>query len=79
MSDTVRRIGEIAEMLPPERQEVLLQIAESLFTPSRFFEAMTQDQRRELDAAIAEADRNEGLSSAEVGARLGRIASDRKA
>jgi hypothetical protein len=77
MKDTVRLIGEIARRLTPERQEVLLEIAEGLSRPSRFFDAMTQDQRRELDEAIAEAERDEGVSSAEVGSRLERLTSRR--
>jgi len=74
MTNTVRRIHEIAEQLAPDLQQVLLEIAESLAHPSRFFDAMTQDQRAELDHAIAEADRNEGLTSAEVERRLRKIA-----
>jgi hypothetical protein len=79
MNDTVRRLGEIAEKLPPDQQEVLLEIAVGLLRPSRFYDLMAADQRRELDAAIAEADRNEGISPADVEARLGRIDSHRKA
>jgi len=79
MTNAVRRIHEIAEQLAPDRQQVLLEIAENLAHPSRFFESMTAEQRSELDEAIAEADRNEGLSPAEVEARLREIAPNRKA
>ncbi len=79
MTNAVRRIHEIAEQLAPDRQQVLLDIAESLMRPSRFFDSMTQDQRAELDDALAEADHNVGLTSAEVEARLRKIAPSRGA
>lgn len=79
MPNAVQRIREIAEQLAPDRQQILLEIAESLARPSRFFDSMTHEQRSELDAAIAEAERNEGLTSAEVEARLRKIAPSREA
>jgi hypothetical protein len=79
MTNAVRRIHEIAEQLAPDRQQVLLEIAESLARPSRFFDSMTQDQRSDLDGAIAEAERNQGLTSAEVEARLRKFAPSREA
>jgi hypothetical protein len=79
MTSTVRRIHEIAEQLTPERRQVLLEIAESLVRPSRFFDTMTQNQLFELDGAITEAERNEGLTSSELEARLRKIAPSREA
>jgi predicted transcriptional regulator len=79
MTNAARRIHEIAEQLAPDRQQVLLEIAEDLAHPSRFFESMTPEQRSELDEAIAEAERNEGLTPTEVEARLHKIAPNRKA
>jgi hypothetical protein len=79
MTNAVRRIHEIAEQLAPDRQQVLLEIAEGLARPSRFFETMTQAQRSELDEAIAEAEHDQGLTSAEVDARLRTIAPSHEA
>jgi hypothetical protein len=79
MTIAVQRIHEIAERLAPDRQQVLLEIAEGLSRPSRFFDSMKADQLGVLDGAIAEAERNEGVSAVEVEARLRKIAPSRKA
>jgi hypothetical protein len=79
MTNAVRRIHEIAEQLAPDRQQMLLEIAEGLSLPSRFLDSMTADQLAELDGAIAEAERDEGVSAAEAEARFHRIAPSREA
>jgi hypothetical protein len=79
MTNAVRRIHEIAEQLAPDRQQILLEIAEGLSLSSRFLDSMTADQLAELDGAIAEAERDEGVPAAEVEARLRKIAPSRKA
>ena len=77
MTATAKKISEIAERLAPERQQVLLEVAEGMAAPSRFFDAMSDAQRQELDQAIAEADRSEGVDHAELTNRLGELLAPR--
>lgn len=79
MTSTVRRIQEIGEKLAPDRQQVLLEVAEGLSHAPAFHETMTQEQCDLLDAAIAEADRGEGFTSEQVEERLREIAPSRRA
>jgi len=79
MTNAVRRIHEIAEQLAPDRQQILLEIAEGLSGTSRFFDTMTANQLGILDGAIAEAERDDGVPAAEVEARLRKIAPSREA
>src|SRR5438128_9510279 len=73
MTKTAKRILDIAERLDPDRQQVLLEIAEDLAKPTRFFDAMTESQRAELDRSLEEADRGETVTQEELDARLDAI------
>ena len=73
MTKTAKRISQIAERLSPERQEVLLDIAEGLARPSRFYDSLTPEQLRDLDQSTAEAERGEALDLAQLDARLGKV------
>ena len=73
MTKTPQRIRDIAEQLPAERQQVLLDIAEGLARPSRFYDSLTAEQARELEQALAEANRNESIGSDELERRLNRV------
>ncbi len=70
MTKTAQRILDIAEKLDPERQRVLLEIAENIARPGRFFDSLGTTEREELDRSIAEADRGEGVTQAELDRRL---------
>ena len=70
MNEIAKRILNAAERLRPDQQQVLLDIAESLAKPSRFFESMSERERAELDRAIDEADRGETVTQAELDRRL---------
>jgi hypothetical protein len=79
MTKTAQRILDIAERLDPDRQQMLLEIAEDLAKPSRFFDTMTKNQREELDRSLEEADQGADITQAELDARLDAIlASTRK-
>jgi hypothetical protein len=79
MPNTAQRIREIAERLDPDRQQVLLEVAEGMAVPSRFFDAMNEAQRQELDRAIAEADRGEGIDQSALDERLDALLARRDA
>jgi predicted transcriptional regulator len=70
MNDTTQLILDIAERLPSERQQLLLEIARDLARPSRFFDSMSETEKAELDRSIEEADRGETISHDELIARL---------
>ena len=70
MSETTKRILDIAERLDPERQRTLVEIAEGMATRRRFFDTMTASDREELERSIEEADRGEGVTQDELNARL---------
>ena len=70
MSETTKRILDIAERLDPERQRTLVEIAEGMATRRRFFDTMTASDREELERSIEEADRGEGVTLDELNARL---------
>ena len=60
MTKTQQRLVDLADALSPEAQQALLDIAESLARqPRRFYDGMTEVQRAELAASIAEADRGD--------------------
>jgi hypothetical protein len=75
MTKTAQRILDIAERLDPDRQQMLLEIAEDFAKPNRFFDAMTTRERAELDCSLEEADRGEDITQAELDARLDAILS----
>ena len=56
MTKTAQKIAGIADQLSPDAQLALLDMAESLAKPARFYDAMTDAQRADLDQSIAEAD-----------------------
>lgn len=55
MTKTAQKIADIADQLTPAAQQALLDIAETLATPRRFYDTMTEAQRAELDQSLAEA------------------------
>ena len=73
MTKTAQRILDIAERLDPDRQQMLLEIAEGLARPTRFFDAMTKSEQAELDRSLEEADRGEGITQEDLDARLDAI------
>ena len=73
MTEIPKRILDIAERLDPERQRTLLEIAESMSRPQRFFDTMTAHEREELERSLEESDRGEGVSQEELNARLDTI------
>ena len=79
MPNTAQRIREIAERLTPDRQQLLLEVAEGMAAPSRFFDAMSEAQRQELDQALAEADRGESVDQETLDQRLDTVTARRGA
>ena len=77
MTKTADRIAVIAEHLSPEAQRALLDIAESLATPTGFYEGMTQEQLSELDRSIGEALRDEVIDQAALDAHLDTVCARR--
>ena len=73
MTKTAQRILDIAERLDPDRQQMLLEIAEGFAKPNRFFDAMTTREQADLDRSLEEADRGEDIIQAELDARLDAI------
>ena len=72
MNTTQIRILELFETLDQQQR---LDVAEQLRERSRrgrFHDQMTSEQRAELQAGLAEADRGEGAEEAEVFSRLGK-------
>jgi predicted transcriptional regulator len=79
MTKTTQRIVDIAERLDPERQRMLLEIAEGMAGPRNFYDAMTAQDREELERSLQEADRGDGVTQEELNARLDAVvASARK-
>lgn len=74
MTRTAQRIADIAEALSPEAQQALLDIAESLARqPRRFFDAMTEAERAELEQSIGEAERGETADQEQLDRELDRL------
>ena len=73
MTKTAQRILDIAEKLDPERQRLLLEIAEDIARPAPFFDDLAVADREDLDRSIAEADRGEGVTQAELDRRLNAV------
>ena len=73
MTETTKRIVDIAERLDPERQRLLLEIAEDMARPQSFYETMTAHDREELERSLQEADRGEGVTQQDLNARLDAI------
>jgi hypothetical protein len=79
MTKTTQRIVDIAERLDPERQRMLLEIAEGMARPRNFYDTMTARDREELERSLQEADRGDGVTQEELDARLDAVvASARK-
>jgi hypothetical protein len=70
MTRTTQQIIDIAERLDPERQRMLLEIAEGMARPRSFYDSMTAHDREELERSLQEADGGEGVSQEELDARL---------
>ena len=73
MTETTKRIVDIAERLDPERQRLLLEIAEDMARPRSFYETMTAHDREELERSLQEADRGEDVTQEDLNARLDAI------
>jgi predicted transcriptional regulator len=73
MTETTKRIVAIAERLDPERQRLLLEIAEDMARPRSFYETMSAHDRDELERSLQEADRGEGVTQEDLNARLDAI------
>ena len=73
MTETTKRIVDIAERLDPERQRLLLEIAEDMARPQSFYETMTAHDREELERSLQEADRGEDVTQEDLNARLDAI------
>ncbi len=70
MTKTAARISDLVEQLDPDQQEALLRIAEAIARHPSFYDTMSEAQRRELDEAIAEDERGEVISQAELDAEI---------
>ena len=70
MTKTAQKIADIAETLPAPAQAALLDMAEALARPTRYYDTMTVAQRAELAEAIAEADRGDVGDEAEFDREL---------
>ncbi len=70
MTTMTSKITRIVEALPHRAQQSLLQIAEHMAEPQPFYQRMSSQQRRELTSAVVEADREVGLSPADLETRL---------
>jgi hypothetical protein len=70
MTKTAQKIADIADQLTPEAQRALLDMAESLARPTRFFDTMTEAQRAELGQSIAEADSGKIVGQDQLDAEL---------
>jgi predicted transcriptional regulator len=73
MTETTKRIVDIAERLDPERQRLLLEIAEDMARPRSFYETMTAHDREELERSLQEADRGVDVTQQDLNARLDAI------
>lgn len=79
MTKAAQRIRDLAEQLAPEQQQVLLDIAESLVQPARFYDGLTDEQRADLARSLEEADRGEGVDRGALERRLDAVLSGRDA
>lgn len=70
MTKTTQKIADIAERLPAAAQDALLDMAEALARPNRFYDSMTEAERAELAQSIAEAERGEVADEAELDSEL---------
>lgn len=70
MTKTQAQILELFQTLPAQEKRELAEHPYETAVSGTFYDRMTPEQRAELDASIAEADRGEGASSDEVFARL---------
>lgn len=70
MIKTAQKIADIADQLTPEAQQALLDMAERLAKPTRFYDSMTDAQRAELGRSIAEADAGRIVEQDELDAEL---------
>lgn len=70
MIKTAQKIADIAERLPAAAQDALLDMAEALARPTRFYDSMTEAERAELAQSIAEADRGEVADEAALDREL---------
>lgn len=76
MTKTVQKITDIAERLSAPAQAALLDMAEALAQPTRFYDRMSERERAELAQSIAEADRGEVVDEAELERELDRLFAD---
>lgn len=70
MTKTAQKIADIAERLPAAAQDALLDMAEALAKPTRFYDSMTETERSELAHSIAGAERGEVIDEAELDRQL---------
>lgn len=70
MTKTAQKIASIAERLPAAAQDALLDMAEALAKPTRFYDSMSEAERSELTQSIAEAERGEVADEAELDREL---------
>jgi hypothetical protein len=70
MTKTAQKIADIAERLPAAAQDALLDMAEALAKPTRFYDSMTEAERHELEQSVAEAERGEVADQAELDREL---------
>ncbi len=70
MTKTAQKIADIADQLTPEAQQALLDMAESLAKPTRFYDTMTDAQRAELGQSIAEANAGQIIEQDQLDAEL---------
>jgi predicted transcriptional regulator len=70
VTKTAQKIADIVEVLSPDAQAALLDMAEALAHGRSFYETMTGEQRAELELAIADLDAGRLASLDEVDAEL---------
>lgn len=70
MTKIAQRIRDLAERLEPGQQEALLEIAQALAGPTRAYDTLSDEERQELDEAIAEDERGETVTQEELDADL---------
>lgn len=77
MTKTAQKIADIADQLTPEAQQALLDMAESLAKPSRFYDAMTDAQRSELGQSIEDANAGQVVDQEQLDTELDAILAKR--
>lgn len=70
MTKTAQKIADIAERLPAAAQDALLDMAEALAKPARFYDSMTELERAELAQSMAEAERGDVADEAQLDREL---------